>query len=84
MAFRVVMERASVLYDSSTNAFALLQGGQSRDLKARQELAYQNEIDEFIACLKENRVIERVTPASSRLAVAVTRREMAQIAAKNA
>ena len=84
MAFRVVMERASVLYDSSPQAFQLLQHGESRDLDVPEELAYQNEIDEIIACLSENRAISRVTPASSRLAVAVTRREMAQIAAKNA
>ena len=88
MAFRVMMERASVLYDSATSSFQLLQltpeGEYSRDLKAPDELAYQAEIDDFVACLNEGRTVSRVTPASSRLAVAVTRREMEQIAARNA
>ncbi|RYG65739.1 Gfo/Idh/MocA family oxidoreductase [bacterium] len=86
MAFRVVMEEASVIYDSATNVFQLLQvtreGDQSRDLKAPEELAYQNEIDDFVACLNEGRVIERVTPATSRLSVVVTRQEMELIAGK--
>jgi predicted dehydrogenase len=88
MAFRVTMERASVLYDSATRTFQLLQltpeGEYSRDLKATDELAYQKEIDDFVSRLNENRKVSRVTPASSRLAVAITRREMEQIAAKNA
>jgi predicted dehydrogenase len=87
MAFRVTMEHASVLYDSATGAFQLLQaspeGDLSRDLKAPEELAYQKEIDDFVSCLNEGRTITRVTPTSSRLAVVVTRREMEQIAAKN-
>lgn len=88
MAFRVTMERASVLYDSATSSFQLLQltpqGEYSRDLTAPDELAYQKEIDDFVACLNEGRTVSRVTPASSRLAVAVTRREMEQIAVRNA
>lgn len=87
MAFRVVMEKASVLYDSATNAFQLLQataeGDNSRDLKAPEDLAYQKEIDDFVECLNAGRTLERVTPQSSKLSVVVTRREMAQIAAKN-
>jgi predicted dehydrogenase len=87
MAFRVVMERASVLYDSATNAFQLLQltreGDHSRDLEVSKDLAYQKEIDDFVACLNEGRSIERVTPESSRLSVVVTRQEMEQIAEKN-
>ncbi|HEX8550023.1 MAG TPA: Gfo/Idh/MocA family oxidoreductase [Abditibacteriaceae bacterium] len=86
MAFRVTMETASVLYDSATNVFQLLQAtpnfDHTRDLKASGDLAYQKEIDDFVACLNEGRTIARVTPASSRLAVVVTRREMDQIAAK--
>jgi predicted dehydrogenase len=87
MAFRVVMEHASVLYDSATNAFQLLQytleDDHSRDLEVSKDLAYQNEIDDFVACLSEGRTTLRVTPESSRLAVTVTRQEMEQIATKN-
>ena len=87
MAFRVTMERASVLYDSATETFQLLQvtpeGDHSRDLEAPDDLAYQLEINDFVSCLKEGRTVSRVTPSSSRLALAVTRHEMEQIGAKS-
>ena len=80
MAFRVLMERASLLYDSATNAFQLLRDGQSEDLKVSESLAYQIELDDFVRLLDKGGESVRVTPQSSRLALAVTRREMAQIA----
>ncbi|HEX8833921.1 MAG TPA: Gfo/Idh/MocA family oxidoreductase [Abditibacteriaceae bacterium] len=87
MAFRVTMERASILYDSATSTFRLLQTTSdrdlSRDLEAPDELAYQNEIDDFVSCLNDGRAATRVTPASSRLAVEVTLRELEQIVARN-
>ena len=84
MAFRVVMERASLLYDSATESFQLLREGQAQELEAPSELAYRNELSDFVRLLNEGGAPVRVTPQSSRLAVAVTRREMEMIAAKNA
>lgn len=88
MAFRVVMEKATVVYDSVGSIFRLQQlkseGDFSRDLEASSDSAYQSEIDDFVACLNEGRSPERVTPQSSQLSVAVARQEMAQIASKNA
>lgn len=87
MAFRVTMEKATVVYDSASNLFRLLQvtagGDTSRDLEALAGSAYQGEIDDFVSCVTEGRPVERVTPESSRLAVTVTRQEMEQIASKN-
>lgn len=82
MAFRVVMERASIVYDTATGAFQLWRDNAAQDLEASDKSAYQAEIDDFIACLSEGRALERVTPAASRLAVEVTRREMDIIANK--
>ena len=81
MAFRVVMERASIVYDTATGVFQLWQNNVARELKAPDTLAYQAEIDDFIDCLQTGRQLERVTPAASRLAVEITRREMAMIKA---
>ncbi len=84
MAFRVVMERASIVYDTALGIFQLWRDNQAQELKAPDKLAYQSEIDDFIDCLISGRKLERVTPAASALAVEVTRREMAIIAEKNA
>ncbi|MDF2440471.1 MAG: hypothetical protein JWN98_1455 [Abditibacteriota bacterium] len=81
-AFKVVMEHASILCDSSTNTFCLLQDGESRDIPVADELAYQNEINDFIACLSEDRPLQRVTPESSQLAVTTVSEELRQIEAK--
>jgi predicted dehydrogenase len=87
MAFRVVMEKATVVYDSVGNVFRLLQltpeGDSSRDLEAPKGSAYQNEINDFVACLNEGKTPKRVTSQSSRLSVAVSRQEMGQIESKN-
>lgn len=82
MAFRVVMERASIVYDTASGVFQLWQNNKAQTLEASDKSAYQAEIDDFIDCLISGRKLERVTPAASRLAVEVTRREMAMIAAK--
>lgn len=89
-AFKVVMERATIVMDSATGGFQLLQSGAEsgqddtvRDLEASDESAYQNEIDDFIACLVEGRALQRITPEASRLTVEVVLEQLAQIKAKN-
>ncbi|MDQ3812425.1 MAG: Gfo/Idh/MocA family oxidoreductase [Armatimonadota bacterium] len=83
--FKVVMERGTVAYNSLTDgsALQLFQDQGSCEIPVGNELAYQNEIDDFIACLVEGRRVERVTPESSRLAVATVQEELRQIYEKN-
>ena len=81
MAFRVVMERASIVYDSATDVFQIWENNVARDLEAPNVSAYQAEIDDFVDCLHTGRKLKRVTPAASALAVEVTRREMEMIKA---
>ena len=82
MAFRVVMERASLLFDSLLGKFQLLREGEAHDLDVPEESAYQNELSDFVRLLSEGGEPVRVTPQSSRLALEFTLREMEMIAAK--
>ena len=77
MAFRVVMERASLVFDSASGVFQLWENNVARAIQTPAISAYQAEIDDLISCLESGRALERVTPAASRLAVEITRREMA-------
>lgn len=85
MAFKLVLERATILYDSSSKTFRLVQSGpqgeQSEDLAISGASAYQNEIDEFIDCVQQGRPLTRITPDDGRLAVEMVREEMRQIEA---
>ena len=83
MAFRVVMERASLVYESAAGVFQRWENNVAHDLEAPGPSAYQAEIDDFIDCLETGRALQRVTPAASRLAVETTRREMAMIGEKS-
>jgi len=83
-AFKVVMERGTVAHDSATGNPALqIHSGESSEIAVEEKLAYQNEIDDFIACLVEGRPMERVTPETGRLAVETVQEELRQIQQKN-
>jgi len=82
-AFKIVLERATILRDSAAGVFQLIADGETRDLEIGTDSAYQNEIDDFLATLKAGGKSERITPASSRQTVEVAREELRQIEAKN-
>jgi predicted dehydrogenase len=70
-AFRVVLEKATLLYDLALDPHALqiLRGDQSETLRIEPASAYQLELDDFAASLNAGRAPTRCTPADSRLAV---------------
>jgi predicted dehydrogenase len=80
-AFKVVMERASLLCDSTVDGakLKLIQDGEVKDLETGEESAYQAEIEDFLDCLQNGRKLTRVTPDDGRLAVETVREEMRQI-----
>jgi predicted dehydrogenase len=87
--FKIVMEKASLVFDPATGVenLNLIQGGKdgdrSRTIEVSDDLAYQNEIDDYVACLNEGRKLERVTPQASRRSVAAVWQELRQIEEKN-
>jgi predicted dehydrogenase len=82
-AFKVVMEKASISFDSRLgDDLELYQNGETTRLAAPGELAYQQEINDFVDCVKTGRKMERVTPEASRIAVEVVREEMRQMGAE--
>lgn len=84
-AFKIVMERASIAFDSQlgSTSLQLFKDGKTTEVPVSDELGYQAELDDYIACLRDNRKMERVTPEGSRMAVEVTREELRQIAEKS-
>jgi predicted dehydrogenase len=80
-AFQVVMERGTISFDSAHGKSSLIlhSGAQQTEIPITDASAYQAEIDDFIDAIRTDRPITRVTPASSRLAVAVAREEIQQI-----
>lgn len=82
-AFRVVLEKATIAFDSATGCSNLqvYVDGQQTEIPVEDASAYQLEIDDFLARLLAGQPIERVTPASSRAAVAAVREEIRQIEA---
>jgi predicted dehydrogenase len=82
-AFRVVMEKATVAFDSNTGSsnLQIYADGQQTEIPVEDASAYQLEIDDFIARIQAGKPVERVTPASSRAAVAAVREEIRQIEA---
>jgi predicted dehydrogenase len=82
MAFRVVMEGATLEYDtagSQPDALQLHIGQQTQIIEVGATLAYQAELDDFAACLVQGKKMERVTPQSSQKAVEVVHEELRQI-----
>lgn len=86
-AFKIVMERATIVHDLATNSFRLIEGAgddeAGRAIEVDDSLAYQNELDDYVDCLIAGRKMERVSPQGSTLAVEIAREELAQIGQKN-
>lgn len=85
-AFKVWLEKATIEFDSASGSSSLfLYEGKEEgtEILIADELAYQNEIDDFIDCLNTGRKLERITPESSRLSVETVVEELKQIRARN-
>jgi len=83
-AFRLVMEKATLLHDLALDpqALHLLRDGKVETVAPLDETsAYQAELDDFAADLNAGRVPHRLTPADSRLAVEVGLEELRQLGA---
>ncbi len=80
-AFKVVLEQASIEFDSASGNSALLLHikNETTEIPVADELAYQNEINDFVDCVKTGRKLERVTPEASRTSVATTLEELRQV-----
>ena len=80
-AFRVVMEKATLVHDLAVdaNALQLLRDGKTENVPCGEGSAYQAELDDFAACLAAGRAPERITPADSRLAVEIGLEELRQL-----
>ena len=86
--FKVVLEKATLLHQmpniESIQVLTVEDGEEkTAEIPLPDDLAYQNEIDDYVDCLKNDRKMERVTPENSRLSVQVVREELKQIEAKN-
>ena len=80
-AFRLVMEKATLVYDLALEggALQLLRNGEATTIPLEAESAHQSELDDFAACVNAGRRVERVTPAESRRAVEVGLEELQQL-----
>lgn len=80
MAFDVVFENATLVWDSSvSDKMSLHKDGETTEIEVDTTMGYQYETDDFVAAISEGRAITRVTPASSRESVEVTLEELRQI-----
>jgi 1,5-anhydro-D-fructose reductase (1,5-anhydro-D-mannitol-forming) len=82
-AFRVVMEKGTLVHDLAVDAQALqlLAGGKITSIPVGTESAYQVELDYFMAEAVAGRLPQRLLPAESRLAVELGLEELRQIGA---
>lgn len=82
-AFKVVLERATILCDSPTGVFRLIQGGRegddSRDLPVEEASAYAAEIDHLLDCILSGHPVIGPTADAGRLAVEVASEELRQV-----
>lgn len=80
-AFRLVMEKATLVYDLARHggALQLLRGGEASAIPLGETAAHQAEIDDFVTCIRAGRAVERVTPADSRVAVELGLEELQQL-----
>lgn len=84
MAYKVVLEKGTVEWDSSKGETVFLHsGGQTQEITVADDFAYQAEIDDFVECLQENRAMTRVTPRGSRQTLAIVLEELRQIKEKS-
>lgn len=80
MSYKVVMEQATVEWDSSKGDAVLLhQNGKTQPIEVSTESAYQAEIDDFLSCLIEGRPMTRITSQGSRKTLEVVLEELRQI-----
>jgi 1,5-anhydro-D-fructose reductase (1,5-anhydro-D-mannitol-forming) len=80
MAFKVVMERGTVEWDSSKGDAVLLHtGGETQEFPVSSDSAYATEIEEFLGCVASDTPMTKVTPAGSRATLQAVLEEMRQI-----
>ena len=83
MAYKVVLETATVEWDSSKGEIVLVHsGGHTHEIAVPNDFAYQAEIDDFVDCVLEGRPMRRVTVAGSRQTLAFVLEELRQIKEK--
>ena len=83
MAYKVVLEKASLAWDSSVGENVQLSvDGATQDIETPGTMAYQAEINDFVACLNEGRTMTRITPAGSRASLEAVLEELRQIKEK--
>ena len=80
-AFRLVMEKGTLVHDIAldANALHLLRDGKSETVPLDETPAYQAELDDFAAGINAGRASGVITPADSRLAVEMGLEELRQI-----
>ena len=79
-AFKLVMEKATLVYDMAGNAgsLILIRDGKETALPMNIGTAYQAELDDFATCIGQDRELTRMTPSDSRAAVEVGLEELQQ------
>jgi len=82
--FRLVLERATLLYDllAAPDSLRILHNGKTMDVPMDKANVHQAELDDFAASINAGRPVQRVTPAESRLAVEVGQEELDQLSAR--
>ena len=77
-AFRLVMEKGTLVHDLAVDAHALtlLRDGKAEPVPVAATSGYQDELDDFAACINAGRAPRRITPADSRMAVEVGLEEL--------
>jgi 1,5-anhydro-D-fructose reductase (1,5-anhydro-D-mannitol-forming) len=80
-AFRLIMEKATLVYDLATApaALHLYEGGTLTELPMGDTSAHQFELDDFADCIASGRPFTRFTPQDSRLAVELGLEELRQL-----
>ena len=83
MAFEVLCEGGTVAWDSAAgDAVEVRVEGETREIASDDVSGYQVEIDDFLRCIQSGTAPARVTPESSKLAVAIAAEELRQIKEK--
>ena len=82
-AFRLVLERATLVYDllAAPDSLRVLRDGQALDVPMEKVNVHQAELDDFAASINAGRAVQRFTPAESRLAVEVGQEELDRLSA---
>jgi predicted dehydrogenase len=81
-AFRLIMEKATLLHDMAIepDALFLIRGSETTRVPVDACSAYQAELDDFAAGVDTGRAT-RITPAESRVAVEIGLEELRQLGA---